>query len=78
MPSKVKDVRVAGAVTVIKTCEVDMARQVKALLAVLGYTPQTTEGPGVWRPEPSLNQQSNADQAAATASIPSRERRGSD
>jgi hypothetical protein len=30
----------------------------------------TTEGPGVWLPEPSPNQQSSADQAAATASIP--------
>ena len=41
-----------GTVTVIETYEVDMARQVQALLLVLGYRgPQTTMPPGGTIPE---------------------------
>jgi len=65
-----------GTVSVIKTCEVDMARQVQALLLVLGYAPKT-KGPGVCVPEPALTQQSSVSQAAATASIPTQQRRKS-
>ena len=47
--------RASETITVISRYEPDMARQVKALLLVLGCTPKTTEGPGVWSPEPSHN-----------------------
>ncbi len=47
MRSKGKVSRASEAMTVVRHFEPDMERQVRALLLVLGYTPKTTEGPGV-------------------------------
>ena len=70
MQRSTKEVRVS------RIAAPDLARQVQALLLVLGYAPKT-KGPGVCVPEPALTQQSSVSQAAATASIPTQQRRKS-
>jgi hypothetical protein len=55
MRTKGKVSRASEMMTVARYFEPDMERQVKALLFVLDYAPKTTEGPGVWIPEPSHN-----------------------